>query len=132
MGGCWTKGVGADGDQDRVFDLEAKALGDSSRNGPQRFKQYSTKWREPKTWYSYVRPWTIQQEFTGGKGYVQKWRLPAAVQVDAPVEGDLVSAIGANTAATTKAAAPEPKREEEMDDLELMASILGNTPNGKA
>ncbi|WOO77356.1 37S ribosomal protein S25, mitochondrial [Vanrija pseudolonga] len=117
---------------DRVFDLEARALGDSAAYGPQRFTEYSTKYREPKTWYSYVRGWTIQNEFTGAKGYVQKWRLPAAAEVDAPVEGDLVSAIGSNTAATTEAAAPEPKREEEMDDLELMASILGTNPNGKA
>ncbi|TXT13534.1 hypothetical protein VHUM_00901 [Vanrija humicola] len=111
---------------DRVFDLEGRALGDVSSYGPQRIRQPSTVYRKPKVWYSYVKRSSIQHEYSGAKDYVQRWRLPAAIEVDAPVEGDLVSAIGANTAAA-ETAVPEPQREDEMDDLELMASILGTT-----
>ncbi|KAL1412905.1 mitochondrial ribosomal small subunit component [Vanrija albida] len=118
----------------RSFDLEARALGDGGAGRAQRIGPKSTKWRAPKIWSTVNNPRAIQTEFTGAQAYVQRWRLPAAVEVDAPVEGDLVSAIGAGSAASGDAAAtpaPEAQGEDEMDDLELMASILG-TPNDKA
>lgn len=65
--------------------------------------------------------------FTGGSAYAARWRLPPPVRAGVAA-GDLVSAIRPATpaAAPVGGAPAAPKKdEEEMDDLELMAAILG-------
>lgn len=92
------------------------------------------KHKEPKLWTTDVNPASLPQgEFTSGVAYAQRWRLPPPLRVGGEVAGgELVGAIGAATVTeAAEVSAPAvtegqaPKDEEEMDDLELMAAILG-------
>lgn len=125
--------------QQRTFDKEARLLNETaaSRAGETTYTGHlpTLKHKKPKMWTGVVSPAELPQgEFTGGVAYAQRWRLPPPLRVGASAPGELVAAIGAGattaTAATPaavkeqKADAPA-KDEEEMDDLELMAAILG-------
>ncbi|GMK57753.1 hypothetical protein CspeluHIS016_0405870 [Cutaneotrichosporon spelunceum] len=119
----------------RTFDKEARILDETaaSRAGTatQTGHLPTLKHREPKLWSTDVTPGSVPTgSFTGGTAYSARWRLPPPVRAGVTA-GDLVSAIkvapSSSTAASasTEAEATPKKDEEEMDDLELMAAILG-------
>lgn len=62
-------------------------------------------------------------EFTGGREYAQKWRLPAPVESEVAAEGDLVSAIG--TGSIGEAAAGGAKVED-ASELDAMMDLLSD------
>lgn len=122
----------------RTFDKEARILDETaaSRAGlaTQSGHLPTLKHRKPKVWSADVTPGSVPTgAFTGGQAYAQRWSLPPPVRAGVAA-GDLVSAIKPAPAVAFGAAASEsavggaqaPKKdEEEMDDLELMAAILG-------
>ncbi|CAK9784809.1 hypothetical protein CC85DRAFT_285286 [Cutaneotrichosporon oleaginosum] len=117
----------------RTFDKEARILDETaaSRAGTatQTGHVPTLKHRKPKVWTADVVPGSVPAGgFTGGKAYAARWRLPPPVRAGVAA-GDLLSAIQpapvAPAAPVADAASTPKKDEEEMDDLELMAAILG-------
>jgi hypothetical protein len=112
--------------QTRSFDLEQRALDTrwEADNADSIAGALGPRYRKPKMWTASIKPERVPTgEFSAGRQYAQRWRLPAAVQTGT-AEGDLVSAIGASSASGSAA----PASEEDIDDMELMNSILG-TPS---
>ncbi|BEJ17625.1 hypothetical protein CspHIS471_0610260 [Cutaneotrichosporon sp. HIS471] len=119
----------------RTFDKEARILDETaaSRAGTATQSGHlpTLKNRKPKLWTADAARGTIPTgAFSGGSAYAARWRLPPPVRAGVEA-GDLVSAIkpmaslALPTAATVEGDVTPKKDEEEMDDLELMAAILG-------
>lgn len=107
--------------------METKTLNESSKAEIEvETEARSHRFRKTKMWTREINPDKIPTgEFSAGRAYAGRWSLPAAASSEVEAAGDLISAIG------SAPAEPQPTKDE-LEDLELMNAILGNTAQPSA
>lgn len=101
--------------------LARSAFENADDSSAMRLSAASIKHKKPKMWTREINPNAVPSgEFTGAEAYIKRWTLPAPARwtgAAAKPEGDLVGALKGKQA--------KQQSQDELDDAQLMAAILG-------